>query len=139
MHPVSTGEDNTIRLWNVATGEEKTRFVALSPHAVFAGTRIISAAGKVITIYGIPDQDHPALPYVFVPGQVVPSAINVRAAPSVDAKMTGYALKGSVMVGGINAAGDYAYLPEYGGWVRLGPKYLTVTNVDWLPKMSPLP
>jgi WD40 repeat protein len=136
---VSTSRDNTIRLWNMATGEEKKRFTALSPNAIFVGKRLISASGKTITIYGVPDSDHPALPYVFVPGHVVPSTVTVRAAPTVNSQGIGYALEGAVMVGGINAAKDYVYLPEYGGWARFDPKYVVVNHVDWLPTIAATP
>lgn len=78
-----------------------------------------------IMIFGVPTPDRP----VWTPlnGEVASEVINLRSGPSSDSEKIGLVFEGPVLVGGRGGRqGDFFYLPEYGGWVRSDPVYITL-------------
>ena len=123
------------------TGGDPAPLITLADPALDAeffadGERLATYSGRLIAIYGRPDNEHPALPYALVVGQVETAGIQLRSLPDLAATGLGYVLQGEVLVGGVAASGEFAYLPEYDGWVRIGADYLHV-EVENLPVLNP--
>jgi WD40 repeat protein len=123
--------DNSIRLWDVATGAE----LAVIPgdannirHTTFSpdGTTLVALSGNLAKIYGIPTATRPI---TSVPGVIVPSSINLRAAPSLDAEITGVVFSGVVLVGGRDETGQFVYLIDQQGWVWSDPTYIDIGSI----------
>ncbi|MBI5667286.1 MAG: WD40 repeat domain-containing protein [Chloroflexi bacterium] len=91
------------------------------------GTTIVLKLYRFVLLFGIPTVDRPA--YASVPAWVVPSAINVRPQPSLDAAASG-TVSGAVIVGGRDASGQFVYLPEVNGWVLADPAYMNLGGLS---------
>jgi WD40 repeat protein len=133
--------DNTIRLWDVSGGTE----LAVLPgdsnnirHTTFSpdGATLLALTGNFVRIYGIPSE---ARPITSVPGVIVPSSINLRAAPSLDAEITGVVFSGVVLVGGRDETGQFVYLIDQQGWVWSDPTDIDLGSIaiDDLPVIQP--
>jgi WD40 repeat protein len=134
---ITAAYDETIRLWgwdgrrvtllNTLPG---TNF-ALSPDETSLAAALV---GRVVVLYGVPTDQRPPQPFV-VPAQIVPSSVNVRVDPQVAAPTKATAKRGKVLVGARDAAGQYVYVLDYGGWIRAGAPFIRFDPplpLDWL-------
>jgi hypothetical protein len=85
-------------------------------------------ASSFVLLYGVPTEGRPV--NAALPGRIRPSSINVREQPSFDAAVIAHAPKGNVIVSGRDAAGDFIYLEDYGGWVNADPTYVDLGPFD---------
>ena len=90
----------------------------LSGTSSFGGQAFL---GQVMMLYGIPTPERPA--FASVPGHILPSAINVRDIPSMDAKVTGK-ISGEVVIDGVDPSKQFFHLASHDGWVRSDPSYV---------------
>jgi WD40 repeat protein len=134
---ITAAYDETIRLWgwdgrrvtllNTLPG---TNF-ALSPDETSLAAALV---GRVVVLYGVPTDQRPPQPFV-VPAQIVPSSVNVRVDPQAAAPTKATARRGHVLVGARDAAGQYVYVLDYGGWIRAGAPFIRFDAplpLDWL-------
>jgi WD40 repeat protein len=91
------------------------------------GTTIIAANRSVVLLFGIPSAQRPA--YASVPAAVVPSGINVRPQPSLDAAPSGTVERGFVIVAGRDVTGQFVYLPSADGWALADPAYINLGDI----------
>ncbi|MBK8035068.1 MAG: hypothetical protein IPK17_37290 [Chloroflexi bacterium] len=101
--------------------------VAITPDS----SAIIASPGNQLWVFALPTADQPAL--TIYPAHLRQAAF-VRTEPDV-ASHEDLVPKGEVSVIGRDAAGDFVYVLDYGGWVLNDPAFIDLNgvSVDALP------
>ncbi len=101
--------------------------VAITPD----GSAIIASPGNQLWVFAVPTPDQPAL--TIYPAHLRQAAF-VRTEPDV-ASHEDLVSKGAVSVIGRDAAGEFVYVLDYGGWVLNDPAFIDLNgvSVDALP------
>ncbi len=135
------GGEYPVQLWDTLTGTQLAALpgrcenhddILFSPD----GSMLLVNSGQLLMLYGIPTGQRTA--YGSVPGRIAPSVINIRAAPSLEAEITGE-ISGDVAVGGRDESNQFLYLSSHNGWVRAGEVYvdLGAVPIEDLPILRP--
>lgn len=124
------------RLLDSATGDLWTIPGGYTGAAVqwnIGGTHLALVTDGFTLVFAVPSNTEPEW---YLLGTVLPSGINVRAAPNRDADVLG-TVSGQVRAGG--RSGDYVYLPDAGGWALGTAAYISfgAFTLDDLPPIAP--
>jgi hypothetical protein len=125
------GQDGEVIWWasplNVITQSNSLRLQAEQAQLALDATAFVQIHRSYIGVYGLPSEERPAFRSILA--EIVPSAVNVRAAPSLNAAIIGTARQGVVVVAGRDASGQFVYLPAYEGWVNMRSAYIDLLGV----------
>ncbi|MBZ0310372.1 MAG: hypothetical protein K8I82_30200, partial [Anaerolineae bacterium] len=90
-------------------------------------TLLLDGSGSLM-ILGIPTASRPAWQPVM--GRIIPSGVNLRAAPFTNSDVIGI-VSGEVMISGRSSASNAVYLPELEGWIWADSNYLDLGDHVW--------
>jgi WD40 repeat protein len=119
------------QVWETTTWKRRTTLngsgFTFSPDM----TTLAHTVRGVLVLYGINRPAHT----VMLAGHIVPEAVNMRAAPSAQAKISGK-VGGTVLASGQN--NGFVYLASHDGWVRADPQYFVLEDGLPLAFLAPL-
>jgi WD40 repeat protein len=121
-------EDGMPLIWNLSSAFETLVLdVGINLSMGADGTTIAATNRGFVLIFGVPTTERPA--YASVPGRIVPSAINIRPQPSLDAEPSGTVAQGVVVIAGRDSSGQFVYLPSVNGWALADPAYIELGDL----------